>query len=392
MEEPTDKEFRTSKGWSLFMYLCGPLLICLFLYTLYLPFKEGNYSPNATWIIIPIALAMIAVMSYGIIDIYKGRFIIKEDRITSINTFSTKELLLEEIKGYTSDQYYIHITSNQESKSEIRVSQYYGNTYEIQAWLSQRFPNLDELESRQEKQSILKNNKFGETKIARAQALKTAEKKSKVINTIGSLSALWAFFHPVPYKFVMLLCIAMPIVSIVAIQHFKGLIKIDQKTESAHPSVVYALMYPSLVLMARAIFDFNILDYSMVWPWSLGLTILISSWLYFVNRSVNDNYDQDNKSILIIIPFFLAYSFSTILYTNCCYDNSETQYHQATVIKKRKNDDDYYLYLTPWGDRQKPIKTEVSLDRYNNTEVTDQIILEIHKGRLGIPWYDFSNE
>ena len=130
----------------------------------------------------------------------------------------------------------------------------------------------------------------------------------------------------------------------------------------------------------------------MVWPLCIGLTILISSWLYFVNKSVNDNYVQDNKSILIIIPFFLGYSFSTVLYINCCYDNSESQYHEASVIEKRKNDDDYYLYLTPWGDRQKPIKAEVGLDRYNNNKVTDQVTLEIYKGKLGIPWHDFANE
>lgn len=392
MEDPKHKVYKTSSNWALTVYLFTPCLIGLFLYVLFMILTQETVTGTMLWILTLGAVAMIGVLLAGIINTYRGRIIIKEDRIVAINAFSTTELRLDEIKGYTQDQYNINIKPKLESISPIKVSQYYENSWEISAWLNHQFPNLEEQQERKEAQSILKNTKFGETRIARAQALKAAEKTSKIINSLGGLAALWAFFFPQPYKFVLLLCIVMPLIAIVALQYSDGLIKIDQKNGSAYPSVVHAIMYPPLVLLVRAIFDFNISDYDKVGYWCFGLTILISFWIYAVNQFVHDNNNKDYKTILIIMLFFFAYSFGTVIHINCSYDNSKPELHQVTVISKSNPSDNYYLKLTPWGSQQEPIKTEVSQERYNNTKVNDQIPLESYEGQLGIPWFELVNQ
>ena len=96
------KEYKIAKGWAIFIYIFAPLLIGLFGWVLTLPFANGSFSPNASWILIPIAIAMIALMVYGVIDAYKGKLTIYEDRIVSISTFSNRELKYTDIKGFTS--------------------------------------------------------------------------------------------------------------------------------------------------------------------------------------------------------------------------------------------------------------------------------------------------
>lgn len=74
------KEYKIAKGWAIFIYLVAPVLIGLFGWLLILPFLNGDFSPNASWILIPVSIAMIALMFFGVIDAYKGRLIIQEDR------------------------------------------------------------------------------------------------------------------------------------------------------------------------------------------------------------------------------------------------------------------------------------------------------------------------
>src|SRR5687768_3004916 len=122
------KEYKIAKGWAIFIYLFAPLLIGLFGWLLILPFQSGEFSSNATWIFIPVSIAMIALMIFGVIDTYKGRLIIKEDRIISVSSLSTRELKFEEIKGYTVNEQYIFVEPKDKLKKKIKISKYIGGS------------------------------------------------------------------------------------------------------------------------------------------------------------------------------------------------------------------------------------------------------------------------
>jgi hypothetical protein len=120
-------EYKIAKTWAIFIYIFTPILLGLSVWMLTLPFVKGGPIDWTTfWILAPIAIGLIALMVFGLIETIKGKFVIDENKIVSISSFSYRELLLNEIKGYRIGEKYIIIESNNEEKKNIKVSTYFG--------------------------------------------------------------------------------------------------------------------------------------------------------------------------------------------------------------------------------------------------------------------------
>lgn len=178
----TLKEYKIAKGWAIFIYLFAPLLVGLFGWLLILPFQNGDFSSSFTWILVPISIAMIAVMVFGVIEAYKGKFIINSDSIKSISSFSNRVLKFDEIKGFTVNEQYIFIEPKNKLKKRIKVSSYTGGYNEILNWLYENYTDLDQQNAIKEEQEILSDDSVGWTKEVRKEKLKGARKTAKIIN------------------------------------------------------------------------------------------------------------------------------------------------------------------------------------------------------------------
>lgn len=384
------KEYKLAKGWAIFIYLFVPLLIGLFGWLLILPFQNGDFSPNASWILIPIAIAMIILMIFGVIDAYKGRLIIRADRITSISSISNRELNLDEIKGYTVNENYIFVEPNIEHKKRIKISKYIDGYSEILFWLSQRFPDLEEQQAIEEEQSILNDEKIGWTREVREEKLSKARKTSKVINWAAGITAAWTFFYPTPYQYSILVAMIIPIVALVVVKFSDGLIRVDEKKGSAYPSVIYAFIYPSLGIMLRALLDYDIFDYSNVW---LTTTIVTLSFLILLltrQKEITFKKKLDYLTVVSLGLFLFAYSFGAVIHYNCYYDNSEAQYFTAKVLSKRISSGKSttrYLELSTWGQQKEIDEVSVGKGLYNRVKIGDDVNIYFKNGNLEIPWF-----
>ena len=124
------------------MYIGAPLLIALFCWILIMPFipsVKDDVNPSVYWFLIPMSLGMIALMTVGLIDTIKGKFVIDSDKIFTVSTFSNRQLMFNEIKGYRITDKYIFVESNNENKKKIKISTYFGKTNEIVEWLSENY-------------------------------------------------------------------------------------------------------------------------------------------------------------------------------------------------------------------------------------------------------------
>ena len=389
------KEYKIAKGWAIFIYLFAPLLIGLFGWLLILPFQNGDFTPYASWILIPVSIAMIALMTFGVIDAYKGRLIIQEDCIKSISTFSNRELEFDEIKGFTVNEQYIFVEPKNKGKKRIKISKYIGGYSEVLHWISQNFPDLDLQNEIEEEQEILNNENIGWTKEIREKKLKKARQYSKLINWAAGITAAWTYFYPTPYQYSILTAMIIPIIALLVVKFSDGLIRVDEKKGSAYPSVIYAFVYPSFGLMLRAFLDFDIFDYSNVWLSTIIITIAFLFVLLNKQQEIIIKKKLDFLTISCFAFFLFAYSFGTVIHINCYYDNSEVEFFTAKVLDKRVSSGkstSYYLELSPWGQQNEVDEVSVGKGLYNRIETGGEVTIYFRNGKLDIPWFKVTDE
>lgn len=389
------REYKTAKGWAIFIYLFAPLLIGLFGWLLVLPFLNGNFEPNASWILIPVSIAMIVLMVFGVLDVYNGRLIIQDNSIKSISTFSNRELAFDDIKGFTINEQYIFVEPKDKNEKRIKISKYIGGFSEIHHWLTQNFPDLDIQNAIIEEQEILNDETIGWTKEIREEKLIKAKQTSKLINWAAGLSAAWTFFYPTPYQYSILTAMVIPIIALVVVKLSNGLIRVDEKNGSAYPSVIYAFIYPSLGLMLRAVLDYDIFDYSNVWLTTTIITLAFLFLLLIKQKEITFKKKLDYLTASSLALFLFAYSFGTVIHANCYYDNSEPKYFTAKVLDKRISSGkstSYYLELSTWGQKDEIDEVSVGKGLYNRIEIGDEVNIYFRNGKLEIPWFIVTDE
>lgn len=384
------KEYKIAKGWAIFIWIFGPGLIALFGFLAVMPFLADDINLTLVYILTPMSIGMVAIMVFGLIDVYKGRFIIKKDRLVSIGVFATKELRFEEIKGFTVNEQYIFIEPNTKEKKRIKISQYIGGYQEILSCLAMKYENLDIKNAQAEEQEILNDQNIGLSKEIREEKLSNARRISRIINWLGGISFAWTVFYPKPCDFAMLSALVIPIIALIAVKFSGGLIRIDQKNDSAYPSTIYAFIFPSLGLMTRSFFDYDIFDYSNVWLKAVIVTVAFLFILLINQKEIMFKKKQDFLTVSSMAMFLFAYGFGAIIYLNCNLDKSEPQHYTATILDKRISTGkhtSYYLELTIWGQQREIDEVSVSKGLYNRVKVDNEINIYIRNGKLEIPWF-----
>lgn len=392
-EHPNMREYKISKGWAIFMYIAGPLLIALFCYLLVMPFIPAGtdgMNKNIAWLFVPMSLSMIAVMVIALIDTNKARFIIEKNKITAVSVLSTKELMFDEIKGYRIVDQQIFIEPNTPHKKKIKISKYFAGTNEISEWLSENYNDLDQTQMIEETEDILHNDTFGFTKEQREEKLATARKVSKVLNWTGGLIAAWGFFYPKPYEYAIIAAVVFPVICLAAFRYSKGLIKFDERKGSAYPNIFWAIFAPSMALALRAILDYNVFDHSNVWTPAIIITAVFMAVIITGNKELNFKSAKDGVTTAIFSVFMFAYSYGAVVTLNCIYDKSAPETFNATIVSKRISSGKttmYYLQLTPWGQQKEGDEVSVSKSFYNSVDDNDKVNIYLKKGNFDIPWF-----
>lgn len=348
-------------------------------------------NPNLYWFLIPMSLGMIAVMTIALIETVKGKFVIDSDKIYTIGAFSKRQLMFNEIKGYRITDNYIFIESNNENKKKIKVSKYFGKLYEIEDWLYENYSDLDIVQANQEKEEILNNEELGWTKSEREKKLINAHKTAKILNWTGGLIGAWTLFLPNPYEYAIIVSVAFPIICVILLKYFNGLIRIDERKDTVYPSIFWAIFASGTGLCLRGLLDYNIFDYSKIWIPAISISLSFVTVLIIGNKEFTFNKPKDYLSILVFSIFMFSYGYGAVVTFNCMYDTSEPETYDATILKKRISSGKsttYYFELTPWGIQKEIDEVSVSKDLYNKLDQNDKVNIYFMKGQFDIPWFE----
>lgn len=390
------KVYKYAKGWAIFIYIITFLLALLFTGLLLMPVipgMEDESGKSGYWFIALLSLGMLSFCIIAIIDTYKGKFVIDNEKIYSIGVFSQKQLLFNEIKGYRMGKNEILIFPLSNEKKKIKVSIHYEKSDEIIEWLKNNYPDVDKIIFEEEQKEILESEEFGSTTVERAVKLKKARRVSKAVNTIGAITGLWVLFYPYPYEYVIHLCIFIPIICLITSKLSGDLIHFTTKTGSAYPSIFVAALISSIAVCVRAIFDFTIFEYKNVWSPSILIALAFVGILLTKTKEFKFKTPKEYLSIVGIFILSFCFSYGAVVTTNCLYDDSVPELFTAQIISKRVSrgkTTTYYFTLSPWGKQTEADEVDVPKELYDLLNEKELVSIYLKKGKFDIPWFVIS--
>ena len=221
--------------------------------------------------------------------------------------------------------------------------------------------------------------------------LNQARKIAIGVNIIGVLVGAWTIFYPRPYAYAVMASIVMPVIGLVVMINFRGLIRFNQRRGSEFPFVIYAVFVPGMALFLRAVMDFSIFNYSKIWIPATVIAvayIIIASW---ASKEFTFKAIVDYLTILGLSLVTFSYGYGTVVTVNCLFDKSAPQVFHAKVLDKRMSSGktaSYYLELSPWGLREVANEVSVAKDVFGRANVSDDVNIYFMEGRFGIAWFE----
>lgn len=385
--------FSLSKGWKYFILLfCGLVILGLAYLLFFILFPDVIKNPAAgkDWFLVVLTIIFLLLIIYCINEAIQGKFVVEHDRIYLVSSTSTRELYFSEIKGYRVDDKYLYIEPVPANKKRIKISKYFTGIDEITAWLNQNYKDLD-LEEKEEKlQAILTDVEYGFSTEEREKRFKSAKTVSLIINITGIVLAACVIIGSAYEKYLVALTIAAPVISVLILRSYKGLIRIEQKKSSPYPSILWGILAVIFALFMRAVSGSEILSYSNAWKPSILIGLLLFALLTLGNIEFRRMNFLGMIGKIAMAGIMFGYGLCAILAVNCVYDNSEPHQYQAEVLNKsitRGKSTSYNFTISTWGPQKTYDDITVSSALYERIEVAQHVNVYLYKGKLQIPWF-----
>ncbi len=370
-------------------------LFCWFLLLPVIPAYKNEIPLKLYWFVSPVVLGCIVAFGFAIWEAVKGKLVIEEDRLYVVSIFHTRQLLFTEVKGYRANAKYIIVEPENAGLKKLKISRQFGKADEITQWLKLHFVNLDRYERTDETEHILNNETYGSNRVKRKQTLEQAQKTAIVLNWTGSLIGGWILFLNGPDQYIIIAAMSFPLLCIIAIKYFKGLIRVDEKEQSAYPVIFWALFSVSAGICLRSMKDYSIFSYANVWLPALLLTAFYLAIIIYRNTEFNFPKIKKYTTLFGLAVILFGSSYGTVISLNCMNETEKPETFSVPVINKRISSGkstSYYIELPPWGPQKEKDEISVSKKIYEQLNNNDTVTIRLFKGRLNIPWFVISNK
>jgi len=391
MEQP--KIYRVSRGWKIFISVFTPLLIAGMGYLAFLPFMQKR-AGDLPYVIFCVLLGggFMLLFLYCLVAVWKSKIEVYSDKIRDVELFKTTELFIQDIDGfrlsYTQSTQILAILPKDPKAKKIQTALVLENQKDFLDWVDKNLKNLDYIEAQKEAGAMLKDIQFGATEAERKAKLKEARRWSKVVNNFALAIAFWLMLWPFPYKYAVFAALIIPLFGVYLVYRYNGLVKLDDRRDSPHPTVATAILLPSLALALRAVSDWNIQDWHAFWPPFLSV-LALSALPVFILTNKN-NLTRKIGAVMLIVLFCSVYAYGAVINLNGMLDRSAPVIHTAQIMHKSISTGkhtSYHFELSPWGPRSRVEEVTVGRSLYNKHQVGDTVTIFLKKGRIGISWF-----
>jgi uncharacterized membrane protein YidH (DUF202 family) len=358
------------------------------MYALSLPGVHINFVATIILEIVlgGILLLMVALFRWG----SRNRIEVDGKEIQSVQLFGTKRLKLEDIEGFriVPTQYVktLVFTPRPGGGRRLRVALSYQRSAELVAWANRNFKNLDAVQFKSDLDEMVRQGGHGTSPEELAAKLKQARKWCRLVNLIAIPIAYWGFIWPQPYTVLIWVLVATPLIGLLLLGQFGGLVRLDAKRGSAYPSVALAFMMGPIVLALRALLDWQVMDWSSFWePF-----IVISLGLLGLTIWRAPDFGKRAATVVTYSIFCLAYGYGATVTLNGILATGPFTTYEARVTDEHIDTGKvttYYFTLSAWGPRAVPGDVEVSRAVYERHQVDDTVTIYVRDGKFGMPYY-----
>ena len=200
--------------------------------------------------------------------------------------------------------------------------------------------------------------------------------KTKFINWLGVLAALWLMFYPVYYNLAVFMNISIIIIAILFVLKHRGKVGIEARKwdNTPIPKIDTAILSSSFALILRAVLDIKIIGLETMFIYSMIISIPLICILFYGTKE----YLVRRKIFVGLIwamLFTSTFGCGTIILGNAILDQSQPKLYKSKIISKELEKGKYYkIYFEPWG----PIKTidlmRVSRAKFESLNANDSIV------------------
>jgi len=205
------------------------------------------------------------------------------------------------------------------------------------------------------------------------------------IDGVGLALALWGFLYPRPYALCVLALAAAPLIAIGLAIFSNGAISLNDRRGQTRPDVGGLFLMPFLVLGARALLDFNVMD----WKAPLAVAAGLAAGTVALARWAEPEFRTRLWTVLLAL-LALDGTWGLVIEANGLFDNAPVKVVSAEVIAKRISGGRHTSYNLDVGQTSEPqISGEIDTGRrlYDAIPVGGRLCLAIHGGSLGWRWY-----
>lgn len=252
-------------------------------------------------------------------------------------------------------------------------------------------------------EAILNDPAFGESRKSRIERMKFARHAATIVDFVAIaffiVGGPFLLHANVPQHAVITIIAAMPFLSVMAIIMSKGLFSVRRlqtifrygrlrigvfgKYGLADLSAVIVL--PSFLLLFSGLVGPTILD------WWLAILVVFAAGIAVTLFLVWMRMRRPVFPVIIIIPAVM-WSSGLVLHCNYLCDTSTPSIYRTIILNMREttgDDPEYSIRISPWGPQTKEHEFSVTPETYKTYHEGAELCVYVHKGALGIPWWDF---
>ncbi len=175
--------------------------------------------------------------------------------------------------------------------------------------------------------------------------------------------------------------------------HFRGLLKIENKTASFFSEGMFLMIINSFSLWAQTD-NYYLQDthplWLIIWPafGVLMLIFLMAIWSFPLSMTKCVQY------VCVYGLMLLSASYGIISYTNVRMDHTHPVRNKTTITdrytSKKSRSTYYYIKVNAGEGNGFPEKIEVSQDLYQRVNTGQEIMIDVYPGVLKASWFKFS--
>lgn len=216
---------------------------------------------------------------------------------------------------------------------------------------------------------------------------KQAKNTVRALNIIVFAILSWLIFTSIATKLAFGIMALVPFVCMYLLREYKGIIVYEHE-EGNKPNIGLACAFAVCGMIIRISMEYTIFSYNLVWIYSIGFMALF----IFIFETIA-NLSKDSLILRLVINGFYGffYSFALVIFLNCAFNNSPSNYFSAKILNKyqtKGKNSSNILVLERWHTQKENEKEHVKYKYYDLKNIGDYVDINYYDGTLGISWYE----